>query len=901
MRPHLLTLTILICAGALAGFGAYRLEAQTVASLSSGNPRTESAQEILPPMPPGPARWSAHWIIAPEATTGTNLMFLARRSFEVRTVPERAVIYLTADTRYQLFVNGSFVSRGPARSAAHHQSYDALDVVRFLRPGKNALAVRFHHTGLTPPYHEVTRPGLLAQLELSRGGEVSTLVTDPQWKVMRDPSWDSDSPRITRWNDAYVDIVDFRKHIPGWMSPDFDDASWPAAVSIVPGGVAGSNGYEKIPGGLWWPPPPPDFVPHAVTPPWVALVKRDVPLLTETVVKATRLVLAGTREDPHARPVDSDRVRFDFTALPVLKLPPIGEQAIDRSGLGDDESYVRGTAPLVMRGGEGRSSFLVFDLGEVHNGHPRLDIEGPPGAIVDVLCTPFLLNQVFDPRVVGGSLNIDRLVLSGRRQQWEALSFKPARYLAIVLRGTTEPVRIHFAGVASIAYPWSRHGRFAARENPWLERFWQAGAKTIEVITTDAYTDNYRERRQYPQTSYYAAQGNYAAFGDTYLQRRYLIQNAEEQEPNGMIRAYAPISDGQAMPFLDEPIFWIMSWRDYLLYSGDFATTRRLLPNARRVMQRLAELAGSDSLIENPPYPYWIDHSYLDRRGANFILNALYVLTLDDYAETLDWLGERGGESCRRAAEAIRQTLRTKFWSPPRGLFTEALVEGKQSDRFSEHANSLAVAARIATPEQTRAILPKVLAPAPDLVPATSLFVYWTFYALCESGRGDDAVAMLEARFRHQLENGNGTLWEDWHLDLSNRTGVVQKMSRTDAQGECGIFPMALTRWVAGVRPVSPGMREVLVRRPSSSLQTIETVLPSPLGDLHVGWSTNDHGDELAVEVPPGMMVKVDLASVDLTGGRELWLDGRRIDPSDSRGPLFPIPEGAHRLTFRKH
>lgn len=421
------------------------------------------------------------------------------------------------------------------------------------------------------------------------------------------------------------------------------------------------------------------------------------------------------------------------------------------------------------------------------------------------------------------------------------------------------------------------------------------------MITTDAYTDNYRERRQYPQTSYYAAQGNYAAFGDTYLQRRYLIQNAEEQEPNGMIRAYAPISDGQAMPFLDEPLFWVMGWRDYLLYSGDFATTRRLLPNARRVMQRLAELAHPDSLITNPPYPYWIDHSHLDRRGAHFVVNALYALTLDDYAEALDWLGERGGEPCRRAAADIRHALRTKFWNPQRGLFTEALVEGKQSDRFSEHANSLAVAARIATPEQTRAILPKVLEPVPDIVPATSLFVYWTFYALCESGRVDDAVAMLESRFGHQLQGGNGTLWEDWQLDLSNRRGVVEKMSRTDAQGECGIFPMALTRWVAGLRPVAPGMREVLVRRTPSSLKSIETVLPSPFGDLHAGWSTKDDGDELAVEVPRGMIAMVDLASVDVPGGRELWLDGRRIDPAGSQGPLFPIPEGAHRLNFRTH
>ena len=68
----------------------------------------------------------------------------------------------------------------------------------------------------------------------------------------------------------------------------------------------------------------------------------------------------------------------------------------------------------------------------------------------------------------------------------------------------------------------------------------EASAKTIEVCTTDAYTDNYRERRQYAQTGYYAALGNYWLFGDHALQRRYLVQVAQEQEANGVMPAAMP-------------------------------------------------------------------------------------------------------------------------------------------------------------------------------------------------------------------------------------------------------------------------------------------------------------------------------------------------------------------------
>jgi len=896
-----MNLAAVVCAGCLGAFPLQSVAAQPDADTPAADSRAVGKPELLPTVLAGPARWAAHWIVAPDAITGTNLMFLARRTFDLPRVPERAVIYLTADTSYQLFVNGSFVQRGPARSAAHHQSYDALEVTGFLRPGKNVLAVRFHHTGVAQPYHDATRPGLLVQLEFLRDGTVSTVGTDRRWKILSDPSWDSGSPFIDRGQqDGSVDIVDLRKRPDDWMSPDFNDASWPVAVSIVPRGVMPATNNRQIPGlGSWWPRPQADFVPQAVTPPWVALVPRDLPRLLETAVRGSRLVFAGNKNDPMAAQARPDPAAYRFTTLPLLKLPPVDETQSDRSGLAGVEAYEKGQAPLVVRGGgKGQSTFLVFDLGAVHSGHSCLDIEGPAGAIVDVLCTPYLLNRVFDPTILN-SFNADRLVLSGRRQQWEAFFFKPTRYLAVVVRDAAEPVLLHFAGVTRIEYPWTRRGRFATPENPWIARFWQAGAKTIEVVTTDAYTDNYRERRQYPQTSYYAAQGNYAAFGDTFLQRRYLIQNADEQEPNGTLAMHAPMADGQFSPFLDAQFFWIMGWRDYLLYSGDAATARRLLPVAQRVMQRLAELAQPSGLITDPPYPYWIDHSHLDRRGAHFVVNALYGLALDDYAQALDWLGERGGEALRQTATGIREALRTRFWNASRDLFTEALVEGKQSVRFSEHANAIAVAARIATPEQTQAILPKLLLPAQDIVPVTSLFVYWTFFGLCQGGRVDDAMAMLESRFAHQLQTGNGTLWEDWHLDRTNRQGFTEKHSRADAQAECGIFPMALARWVGGLEAAAPGMREVLVRRTASSLKNIQAVLPSPLGEVSVAWSTHDHGGELVTNVPRGMIAKLDLASVGVPVARELLLGGKPIAASELSGGWYAIPEGAHRLTFQ--
>ena len=83
-------------------------------------------------------------------------------------------------------------------------------------------------------------------------------------------------------------------------------------------------------------------------------------------------------------------------------------------------------------------------------------------------------------------------------------------------------------------------------------------------------------------------------------------------------------------------------------------------------------------------------------RGAHFVVNALYVLTLDSYAETLVWLGERGAAQCRQESAAIREARRTRCWSPQRRLFTAAIVWGRAAARVSVTPHSLPAAPRTA-------------------------------------------------------------------------------------------------------------------------------------------------------------------------------------------------------------
>ena len=84
--------------------------------------------------------WPAKWVIVPGTSPHDYGVYHFRRTFILEKVPKPFVVHVTADNRYRLFVNGKFVSAGPARSDLDHWRYETLDLAPHLREGQNALA-----------------------------------------------------------------------------------------------------------------------------------------------------------------------------------------------------------------------------------------------------------------------------------------------------------------------------------------------------------------------------------------------------------------------------------------------------------------------------------------------------------------------------------------------------------------------------------------------------------------------------------------------------------------------------------------------------------------------------------------------------------------------------------------
>ncbi|HOK46503.1 MAG TPA: beta galactosidase jelly roll domain-containing protein, partial [Bryobacteraceae bacterium] len=118
-------------------------------------------------------RWRAQWISVEGAPPFDYGVYHFRRTFDLPSRPASFKIHVTADNRYQLFVNGEYVGFGPARGDIFHWRFETYDIAHLLKPGKNVLAAVVWNAGVDAPMAQITnRTGFL----LAGNGEAERVV-----------------------------------------------------------------------------------------------------------------------------------------------------------------------------------------------------------------------------------------------------------------------------------------------------------------------------------------------------------------------------------------------------------------------------------------------------------------------------------------------------------------------------------------------------------------------------------------------------------------------------------------------------------------------------------------------------------------------------------------------------
>jgi alpha-L-rhamnosidase len=796
--------------------------------------------------------WQGRWIWAAEPERSVsrgrgfggpppetwNRFCYLRRSFELAEKPisggvdhESAIMArMTADSRFVLYVNGTEVARGPARSVPERLSYIEVDLSPYLRSGENVVGALVRFYGRPNPWWIPAAPShQLGYGSFAFEAPAIGIVTDASWRGRPAPYQQQVDATGSVMGMAAppTEVIDGAGVPVGWASPGFHDSGWLPAVVLSGGPSAAARG--SLP---------------AV--PYSAVEPAGIALLTASGVDLAPL---GSRIVTHVE-----------TEEPLNAYPRPDDVAAADTG----------------------DVLTVYDAGGMTIATPALRMLGMAGAIVDVYAGETLrADGLVEIRPRDYALRY-RLAGIGDEvvEGFEAVGF---RYLCVAVRGDAQ--------VAEVRAIERRHPRddvaaFACNDEQ-LNQIWAAGARTLDVCATDAFLDcPGREQRSWVGDAYIHALLTYVTNSDWRLIRRHLRIAAHGQRRDGLL-AMAAACDLTllATTIPDYSLHWLRTLARYLEHTGDVETVRELLPTAAAIVGAFERYRQDDGLLHHVPGWVFVDWAMTERAEVTGAVDALYAAALDDYARLLDFVGAAAGEAERvRALAARTRAAFELLWDEARGVYVDAAGAAGPRRRVSQQTNAMAIIGSCAPPERWARMLAFVLDPGRPVVtpvermmrtgqsgqlidPATVVafdpetnvvaaqpfFSHFLHQAVVLAGRRD-LIPELCRRWWPQIASGNTTIGELWD-------GPADIVSRAHAWSCTPTYD--LSTHVLGVRPLAPGYTRAELRPHFGPLERLSGRVPTPLGPIEIDL-TRDGG---AITIPVGITASLSFDDVPLQGG----------------------------------
>ena len=810
--------------------------------------------------------WQAQWIWAPETTETRHFYF--RRDFDLPSDSFVAILRVTADDRYRVWINGMEIGSGPARSKPSHQSYDEYEFTGYLKEGRNALTVLAAHYGIGTAFSCIGKPGLLAQLDVTfENGATLTIGADADWKTFPAP-YEIGYERMCVML-VYPEVVDFRREPNGWNTKDFDASSWVSAVVLGPVGIA----------------------------PWTTLLKRDIPLPTKSWPVNVRLIQTNMVYDACASREPRGTPAEDMERAALLKPPTPGSV----------ESAYKGVIEIAPQSGKIGVSITLDFMREV-SGYPEIFIQGSNGGRIDIGYSERLEpDGTVNPNRWGGPpvRYADRLFLRSGEQKFYTLDPRAFRYMRLDIYDNPAPLTIHTRIVAS-GYPVEYKGEFDCSD-ALLNRIWEVGRYTTELCMDDAFMDcPWRERGQYLGDLAVEMRIAAYAFGDTLLARRGLAQFPLGANEKGWFPGVYP-AEPPWDPVLPTFCFlWLLALWDYFLLSGDRSLLEEVWPAVDRLTRTMSE-RDEDGLLANLPTKGFVDHAPVQDEGQSTSVNAFAVWGLQAAGRIARAIGipGRGGE-LEILASDIRDAINDMMWDNGRSVYIDGYRDGQPNPTISEHSNILCALVGIADAGQTARILDGVLADTDNaeiVRMASPYFAYYYLRLLFKHNRHEQALAFIRRRWGAMIEAGATTFWEMWEPNHS--------LCHAWSAGPT----FDLMAEFAGIRAHQPGYEEFAVHPQPCHLTWIRCSVPTPKGDIVFGYHRqfkinmkNPNGPQIPqglvvnLTVPPETLADVRvplpenaLASAARVNDAPVWEAGRSL-PGNSKyrrdGNVFQFSAG---------
>ena len=713
---------------------------------------------------PKTRKWKAHWIYPAEYMRNPglkNIYSLFRREFSL-TSAQTITLYISANTRYRLFMDGIEQGEGPLRSQAFNMYYDVYHLP--LETGKHCLASEVYFIG-SEGQGGTAQPGFL--LEAVNEKAETVLTSDGSWCSLISPAWDRNTQqfKMNRIN-AFQEFFDARKNPVDsrgydWRSSGFNDSRW-ADSDVIMGRMG---------------PYPPQAGP------WSLIQERDIPLMETTsvlprsVIKAEECISLANRqrsEDISIRlSMAGKRLKYTKVKNPENLCRAEGKTILCCS-----------TNHLNDKGFDGfYDPALTIDFGKQQTAYLELTVEGSEGAIIEYGFSERLIDDSFN-NSLEGFFGGKYILKGGGKEIFKTFNWIGFRFLRLRITSAFENLTIHSCLALDSTYPYNEINAFSS-DDERINSIYSMCKNTIRLCSNEFLMDTpWREQGQWlGDVAAVTLGGIYSCFGNGELVEKFLSQSAATQLPTGLITNMTNTTDmNWEWVIPDYTLWWVWAVWNHYEYTGDENWIHHLYPHILKVLHYFTNYTDETGLLYRVPAWNLIDWAPLDRRGYSAGMNAIYHIALEAMEKmTLLRNDEFYLTMIRNQKCAIEKTFASTFYDPSLGLCVDCMEEGKKSSVISEHTNALALMQNLVDEESKKSILHKVFEiGSPDYVEAQPYFCTFSLIALNKEGRIDLAMKMLLDRWGGRMaDKGNTSCHEEWGRNGSWRNGEYSGFMRT--------------------------------------------------------------------------------------------------------------------------
>ncbi|MCB0685045.1 MAG: family 78 glycoside hydrolase catalytic domain [Saprospiraceae bacterium] len=742
------------------------------------------------------------WISYPTANTTSYGVYHFRHSVNFSEIPEKLLIDLSADNRYEFYVNGKRICLGPAKGDLITYKYDVIDIAPYLNKGKNTLAALVFNLGQDKPMAFVT--AFTAFLLRAEDQTYEFLNTGSHWKCYKNPAYDPimySELKHWEWVKGYYacgpgDEVYANKYPWGWQNSDFDDREWPSAETLTFDGKS----------------------------PW-NLVPRNIALLDHH------------REQPG----------------PIRRI----------EGLLVNKEKIK---QLPIEIPEGTDVKILIDFNQFTMGYPELTVYKGNNASIKIRYAEALYEEpnlkAHRDSVNGLTMYgvFDIYHCDGERRTFRPLWKRAFRYVELEVHTNDEPLEIISLENEFSGYPYTEMATFNCND-PELNEIFHLGLRTLRMCSGETFYDTpYYEQLCYPGDNRpIIANYLYNTTDDRLLREVIrLVPQSKNRETELFKSAYPSRFDFDMGTW---SMAWIQGLWDYYLIRADRDFLKQFKEDIAGVLrfhrQHLDESIGMLGPIDTRNFIDWSIHiGSLPQRRPNIsiehsaMLSLYFALTLDSAVKIYRVTGEEGlADQWEALSNEIKTSVTKYCWNKEKKLFAEY----PDQKEYTQHTNILAILCDAIPPSEQDALLDQILNYPEFSEVASSYFSFFLFKAMDKLGKEDLFINNLD--FWHDFITKGFTTFGE--------TGFASH-DRSDCHAWSAHPSHFILSLICGIKPGDIGFHTIDISPHPGSLTDLAATIPHPEGRISVKYIKTDNKWTFEISLPPNMNGNLSWAGQNL-------------------------------------